>query len=71
MPLKNIIVIVTHNMQQAIRTADYTGFMYLGDLIEFGKTNQVFENPKEELTQRYVEGILDKILVVIKKPPRF
>lgn len=50
------IVIVTHNMQQAIRTADYTGFMYLGDLIEFGETKQIFENPKEELTQRYVEG---------------
>ena len=50
------IVIVTHNMQQAIRTADYTGFMYLGELIEFGETNQIFENPQQELTQRYVEG---------------
>lgn len=50
------IVIVTHNMQQAIRTSDYTGFMYLGDLIEFGETKQVFEKPKEELTKRYVEG---------------
>lgn len=50
------IVIVTHNMQQAIRTADYTGFMYLGDLIEFGATKQIFENPQQELTKRYVEG---------------
>lgn len=50
------IVIVTHNMQQAIRTADYTGFMYLGELIEFGKTKQIFENPQQELTQRYVQG---------------
>ncbi|HLV46577.1 MAG TPA: hypothetical protein VKY32_06010 [Flavobacterium sp.] len=51
MPLKNTIVIVTHNMQQAIRTADYTGFMYLGDLIEFGKTNQVFEKTKRRIDQ--------------------
>jgi|SRR5690554_55182 len=50
------IVIVTHNMQQAIRTADYTGFMYLGELIEFDKTEKIFNNPKEELTKRYVEG---------------
>lgn len=50
------IVIVTHNMQQAIRTADYTGFMYLGELIEFGPTKQIFENPQQELTKRYVEG---------------
>jgi len=50
------IIIVTHNMQQAIRTADYTGFMYLGELIEYGSTQQIFENPKEELTKRYVEG---------------
>lgn len=50
------IVIVTHNMQQAIRTADYTGFMYLGELIEFGETKQIFEIPQKELTQRYVEG---------------
>lgn len=50
------IIIVTHNMQQAIRTADYTGFMYLGELVEYGTTQQIFENPKEELTKRYVEG---------------
>ncbi len=49
-------VIVTHNMQQAQRVADYTAFMYLGELIEFGETRQIFENPKQELTRNYVEG---------------
>jgi phosphate transport system ATP-binding protein len=50
------IVIVTHNMQQAARASDYTGFMYLGKLIEFGDTNQVFTNPKEKLTESYITG---------------
>lgn len=50
------IVIVTHNMQQAIRVADYTGFMYMGELIEFGETKQIFEQPAQELTQKYVKG---------------
>ena len=50
------IVIVTHNMQQAARVADYTAFFYLGDLIEFGPTTQVFEKPKSELTERYITG---------------
>ena len=50
------IVIVTHNMQQAARVADYTAFFYLGDLIEFGPTAQVFEKPKSELTERYITG---------------
>lgn len=50
------IVIVTHNMQQAQRVADYTAFMYLGELIEFGETRQVFESPKEDLTREYVKG---------------
>lgn len=50
------IVIVTHNMQQAARVADYTAFFYLGELVEFGRTNQVFENPKQELTERYITG---------------
>jgi len=49
-------VIVTHNMQQAQRVADYTAFMYLGELIEFGETKQIFENPKQDLTRNYVEG---------------
>ncbi|MBP6812343.1 MAG: phosphate ABC transporter ATP-binding protein [Saprospiraceae bacterium] len=49
-------VIVTHNMQQAQRVADYTVFMYLGELIEFGETKQIFENPQQDLTKNYVEG---------------
>jgi phosphate transport system ATP-binding protein len=50
------IIIVTHNMQQATRVSDYTGFMYLGDLVEFGDTKQIFENPKNEITAKYVQG---------------
>ena len=50
------VVIVTHNMQQAARVSDVTGFMYLGKLIEFGNTTQIFENPREELTANYVTG---------------
>jgi phosphate transport system ATP-binding protein len=50
------IVIVTHNMQQAARVADYTAFMYLGELIEFDETQTIFENPKKELTERYITG---------------
>ena len=50
------IIIVTHNMQQAVRVSDYTGFMYLGDLIEFGDTKKIFEDPKNELTAKYVQG---------------
>jgi phosphate transport system ATP-binding protein len=50
------VVIVTHNMQQAARVADYTAFLYLGELIEFGETTQIFENPKNELTERYITG---------------
>jgi len=50
------LVIVTHNMQQAARASDYTGFIYLGELIEFGQTNQVFTNPKKELTENYISG---------------
>ena len=50
------VVIVTHNMQQAARVSDFTGFMYLGKLIEFGDTTMIFENPKEELTRNYVTG---------------
>src|ERR671921_1189552 len=54
---KNLtIVIVTHNMQQAARVADYTAFMFLGSLIEFGRTKQIFEMPKKELTERYISG---------------
>ena len=50
------IVIVTHNMQQAARISDYTGFMWLGELVEFGRTDGMFTNPKEKLTQDYITG---------------
>jgi phosphate transport system ATP-binding protein len=50
------VIIVTHNMQQASRVADYTAFMYLGKLIEFDETAVLFETPKEELTERYITG---------------
>jgi phosphate transport system ATP-binding protein len=50
------VVIVTHNMQQASRVADYTAFMYLGKLIEFDETAKLFENPSEQLTERYITG---------------
>ena len=50
------IIIVTHNMQQAVRVSDYTGFMYLGDLIEFRETRKLFTDPKNELTAKYVQG---------------
>ena len=50
------VVVVTHNMQQAARVADYTAFFYLGKLIETGPTASLFENPKEELTERYLTG---------------
>jgi phosphate transport system ATP-binding protein len=50
------VVIVTHNMQQAARVSDSTAFLYLGQLIEYGGTTQLFENPKEELTERYLTG---------------
>ncbi len=50
------IVIVTHNMQQAARVSDYTGFMYLGELIELGKTEELFVTPAEKLTEEYITG---------------
>ena len=50
------IVIVTHNMQQAARMADYTGFFYLGKLVEFGETTQIFTNPRDERTEAYITG---------------
>jgi len=50
------VVVVTHNMQQAARVADYTAFFYLGKLIETGATTSLFENPREELTERYLTG---------------
>jgi phosphate transport system ATP-binding protein len=50
------VVIVTHNMQQASRVSDFTAFMYLGDLVEFGRTKDIFESPKSKLTEQYITG---------------
>jgi phosphate transport system ATP-binding protein len=50
------IVIVTHNMQQAARVSDSTGFFWLGDLIEFAPTKDIFTHPKQELTETYITG---------------
>ena len=50
------VIIVTHNMQQAARVSDITGFLYLGKLIEEGDTRMIFSSPKEELTERYITG---------------
>lgn len=50
------LVIVTHNMQQAARASDYTGFMYIGELVEFGITGEVFTAPRKELTENYITG---------------
>ena len=50
------VVIVTHNMQQASRLSDYTAFMYLGDLVEYDRTENIFLNPKEKLTEEYITG---------------
>jgi phosphate transport system ATP-binding protein len=50
------VVIVTHNMQQASRVSDFTAFMYLGNLIEFGPTKNIFESPKNQLTEKYITG---------------
>ena len=50
------VVIVTHNMQQASRVSDFTAFMYLGSLIEFGPTRDIFESPKNPLTEKYITG---------------
>lgn len=53
---KYTVIIVTHNMQQAARVSDTTGFMYLGKLVEVDDTKKIFSNPAEELTERYVTG---------------
>ena len=50
------VVIVTHNMQQATRCSDYTAFMYLGELVEFGQTQQIFDRPKIQRTEDYIRG---------------
>ena len=53
---KYTIIIVTHNMQQAGRISDYTAFFYMGDLIEYDKTDKIFTNPKKERTENYITG---------------
>jgi phosphate transport system ATP-binding protein len=53
---KYTVIIVTHNMQQAARVSDFTVFLYLGELIEHGRTKNVFENPTSELTEKYITG---------------
>ena len=53
---KYTVVVVTHNMQQATRVSDYTAFFLLGELIEFGKTRQVFSYPREKKTEDYITG---------------
>ncbi len=50
------VIIVTHNMQQAARASDITGFLYMGELIEYGDTKTLFTNPKEKLTEDYISG---------------
>jgi phosphate transport system ATP-binding protein len=50
------VVIVTHNMQQAARVSDYTAYMYLGELIEFGETDQLFLKPQKQATEDYITG---------------
>jgi phosphate transport system ATP-binding protein len=50
------VVIVTHNMQQAARISDFTGFMYIGKMVEFSRTDLIFNKPSEELTERYITG---------------
>jgi phosphate transport system ATP-binding protein len=50
------IAIVTHNMQQAARISDYTAYMYLGELVEFGQTDEIFVKPKKKATEDYITG---------------
>jgi phosphate transport system ATP-binding protein len=51
-----LVVIVTHNIQQAARISDYVAFMYLGELVEYGPTRQIFEKPLSELTRNFITG---------------
>ena len=50
------VAIVTHNMQQAARVSDFTAYMYLGELVEFGKTDEIFIKPKKKETEDYITG---------------
>ncbi len=51
------VIVVTHNMQQAKRVSDTSAFFFLGELVEYGKTQEVFENPKDKRTESYIEGV--------------
>ena len=53
---KYTIVMVTHNMQQAVRVSDYTAFFLLGELVEFGKTDEIFSQPQDKRTEDYITG---------------
>jgi phosphate transport system ATP-binding protein len=53
---KYTVIIVTHNLQQAARVSDFTAFLYVGQLIEYGETEKLFEDPKNELTEKYITG---------------
>ena len=53
---KYTVVIVTHNMQQAVRISDKTAFFLLGDLVEYGQTDQIFSVPKDKRTENYITG---------------
>ena len=53
---KYTIIMVTHNMQQAVRVSDYTAFFLLGELVEFGKTDDIFSQPKDKRTEDYITG---------------
>ena len=53
---KYTIVIVTHNMQQAARVSNYTGFFWLGELVEYGKSGKIFTRPQEKQTENYITG---------------
>ena len=53
---KYTIVIVTHNMQQAVRISDFTAFFLLGELVEFGETEEMFSQPKDQRTEDYITG---------------
>jgi phosphate transport system ATP-binding protein len=50
------VILVTHNLQQAARVSNMTAFMYIGRIVEFDRTRNIFENPKEELTENYITG---------------
>ncbi len=53
---KYTVIIVTHNLQQAARVSDFTAFMYVGELVEYGPTKQLFEKPESELAEEYITG---------------